>query len=243
MLTFLTWNCQGAFRKKYPLVADLAPDLAVIQECETPEKIPWKQGCPPTATLWFGDGPNKGVGVFSWTNFTFEPLADYDRSIRYCIPIRVTSPYPLQLIAVWAMDHPDDRHSYSGQVYQAVGTYREFIQAADTVVLGDYNSSKRTTPHSRLGNHATLTLDLNDLWLVSAYHQFFFEKMGQEKQATYFRGRKRERSSHLDYAFIPSRWLRRLAKVQVGAPDVWLAHSDHCPVIVQVQEKGSGVIV
>ncbi len=243
MVKLMTWNCQGAFRKKYPLVAEIAPDLAVIQECEQLERIPWKQGRPPSAALWFGENPNKGLGIFSWTDLAFQPLEEYDRTIRYCIPIRISAPYQFQLIAVWAMDHKDDRHSYSGQVYQALGTYRGFIQTADTVFLGDYNSSKRTTPKSRMGNHATITLDLNDLWLVSAYHQFTHERQGQEKRWTYFRGRKPDRPSHIDYAFIPSRWLRRLANVQVGDPQVWLQHSDHCPVIVEIREKEKGQIV
>lgn len=243
MIKILTWNCQGAFRKKYPLVAEISPDLAVIQECEQPERIPWKQGNPPKACLWFGDKPTKGLGIFSWTDLVFQPLERYDRTIRYCIPIGITAPYRFQLVAVWAMDHPVDRYSYSGQIYQALGIYREFIQSADTVFIGDFNSSRRTTPKSRLGNHATITLDLNDLWLVSAYHQFAFEKQGQEKRGTYFRGRNPEKPSHIDYAFIPSRWLRRLANVEVGDPQAWLQHSDHCPLIVSIREKEKGQIV
>jgi exodeoxyribonuclease-3 len=242
-MKLMTWNCQGAFRKKYPRVAEIGPDLAVIQECEQPERIPWKFGQKPTAMLWFGQSPTKGLGIFSWTNLTFQALETYDTSLRYCIPIQVTSPFQFHLLAVWAMDHLKDAHSYSAQVYQAAGLYREFIQQADTVFIGDYNSSKRTTPPSRLGNHATLTQSLHDLWLVSAYHQFFFEPQGQEKQSTYFRGRKMDRPSHIDYVYIPSRWTRRLKKVQVGDPAVWLEHSDHCPVIVEIVPKEGDKIV
>jgi hypothetical protein len=39
------------------------------------------------------------------------------------------------------------------------------------------------------------------------------------------------------------RWLRRLKQVEVGAPEIWLAHSDHCPLIVDIQEKEKGTIV
>lgn len=148
-MKLVTWNCQGAFRKKYALIADLSPDLAVIQECE----------------------------------------------------------------------------------------------AADTVMLGDFNSSKRSTPRSRIGNHTTLTNALDSLWMVSAYHQYFHEKQTQEKRETFFRGRKTEKISHIDYAYIPVRWLRRLRQVEVGAPETWLAHSDHCPVIVEIHEKEKGTIV
>jgi len=243
MLKLMTWNCQGAFRKKYPLVADLAPDLAVIQECEHPERIPWKFGRPPTAALWFGEKPTKGLGVFSWTDLTFQPLEEYDSSIRYCIPIRVIAPYQFQLIAVWAMQHKRGLHSYGAQVYQAIGAYRQFILDADTVFMGDYNSSQRTTPEGRMGNHTAIAMNLHELWLISAYHHFFLERQGQEKRATYFRGRKLDRPAHLDYAYIPSRWLRRLAKVEVGDPNIWLAHSDHCPIIVEIKEKAKGIIV
>ncbi len=243
MLKILTWNCQGAFRKKFPLVASYTPDLAVIQECEQLERIPWKKGPPPTTSLWFGEKPTRGLGIFSWTGLAFQALDEYDRSIRYCIPLQVTAPYRFQLIAVWAMEDKDDRHSYSGQVYQAIGQYRAFIQAADTLVIGDYNSSQRTTPKTRIGTHATLTLDLHDLWLISAYHHFYLERQGQEKRGTFFHGRKIDRSAHLDYVYLPTRWLRRLAKVQVGDPHEWLKHSDHCPVMVEIQEKEKGLIV
>jgi len=243
MLKLLTWNCQGAFRKKFPRVAEMAPDLAVIQECEQLDRIPWKKGTPPSAALWFGDNPTRGLGIFSWTNLCFEALPGYDQSIRYCIPLRVTSPYQFQALAVWAMPDRLRTHSYSGQIYLALAAYRSFIQSADTVVLGDFNSSQRTTPGSRLGNHASLTLNLKDLWLVSAYHQFYLERQGQEKRWTYFQGRKPSHPAHLDYAFIPSRWLRRLARVAVGEPQSWLECSDHCPVMVEINEKGPGVIV
>ena len=239
----MTWNCQGAFKKKYSLVADLSPDLAIIQECEQPERIPWKQGHPPTSMAWFGKSPTKGIGIFSWTNLLFQPVVGYDQSIRYCIPLQITSPYQFNLIAVWAMDHPIDCHSYSGQIYLAIGTYREFILSADTVFIGDYNSSKRTTPKSRLGNHAAVTLDLKDLWLISAYHHYYLERQGLEKHGTFFRGRKIDQPAHIDYAYIPTRWLRRLTKVQVGEPEVWLKQSDHCPVIVEIQEKDRSHIV
>jgi exodeoxyribonuclease-3 len=243
MLRFLTWNCQGAFRKKYSLVADLTPDIAVIQECEHPDRIPWKQGHAPSASLWFGSKPTKGLGIFSWTNLSFQTVENYDPSIRYCIPILVTFPFQFQIIAVWAMDHKDDSHSYSGQVYQAIGIYREFIQTVDTVIIGDFNSSQNTTPKSRLGNHITVTQDLHDLWLVSAYHQHFFERQGKESRWTYFKGRKTEKKTHIDYAFIPSRWIRRLANVTVGDPKIWLALSDHCPIVVDFKENTPNSIV
>jgi exodeoxyribonuclease III len=239
-MRLITWNCQGAFRKKYPLIARFNPDLAVIQECEHPDKLRWKDAPEPSCLAWFGDKSSKGLGIFSWTDLSFTALADYDATIRYCIPLQIEAPLRFHAMAVWAMDHPDGKLSYSAQIYQAIAAYREFIQAEDTVFLGDFNSSKRTTPRARIGNHATLTIALEDLWLTSAYHHFYHEKQGKELHGTYFRGRKPEKKGHIDYVYLPVRWLRRLARVQLGDPAVWLAHSDHCPVIVEVDPKEIG---
>ena len=54
-MRLITWNCQGAFRKKYLAIASQSPDLAVIPECEHPDKLTWKKGYPPTSILWMGE--------------------------------------------------------------------------------------------------------------------------------------------------------------------------------------------
>ncbi|HEY9076588.1 MAG TPA: endonuclease/exonuclease/phosphatase family protein [Anaerolineaceae bacterium] len=238
-MNILTWNCQGAFRKKYPLIATFKPDLAVIQECETLEKITWKHGMQPGQSLWFGDKPTKGVGIFSWTTCWFQVHESYDPAIRYCIPLEITAPISFRAIAVWAMDDPKDRFSYSAQVYQAIGRYREFILGGDTIVLGDFNSNARTTPSSRIGNYTTLNNNLYDLWLSSAYHIHTLEKQGKERRATYYQGRKLEHGRHIDYIYVPNRWLRGLKSVAIGNPQEWLEHSDHCPVQVEIQPPSS----
>lgn len=236
-LKLLTWNCQGAFRKKYTHIAGFAPDLAVIQECEHPDKIRWKQGNAPLSMLWFGEKASKGLGIFSWSGLTLTPLEGFDPRIRYCVPVCVSGEAEFHLIAVWAMDARDSRVSYSAQIYQALAIYREFILEKDTVIAGDFNSSTSTTPKSRLGNHTTLTTALHDLELVSAYHQASGEKQGKEIRGTFFRGRKRLRVTYIDYAYIPVRWIRRLKRVLVGDPEIWLEFSDHAPVIVEIEER------
>jgi hypothetical protein len=36
-LRIVTWNCQGAYGRKAPLIEALHPDIAIIQECKCPD--------------------------------------------------------------------------------------------------------------------------------------------------------------------------------------------------------------
>ena len=238
-MKFVTWNCQGAFRKKYARIARGAPDLAVIQECEHPDKIKWKGILPPpTSQLWFGENVNRGLGIFSWSNLELSPDNCYDPSIQYCVPIKVTGGCSINLMAVWAMEHTDPRLSYIAQVNLAIIAYRCFIQENDTVLLGDLNSNQHQDPLARLGSHDWVVRALADLDIVSAYHYFYRETQGRESQSTFFMNRKIEQPSLLDYIFIPRHWLKKLVKVRVGNPQVWLKYSDHCPVFLETKEEG-----
>ena len=69
-MKLITWNCQGAFRKKAEIILTLNPDILVIQECESPERLIFKNSTmKPNDFLWFGDNQNKGLGIFSFGNF------------------------------------------------------------------------------------------------------------------------------------------------------------------------------
>lgn len=234
-MRLVTWNCQGGFRRKFGLIAGFKPDIAVIQECEHPEKIKWTDGLNPTASAWVGNGPSKGLAVFSWTGAAFSVMDIYDPGIRHCLPLQVSAPAPFTLLAIWAMDHPLSRLSYSAQVYQALATFRTELTGRRCVLMGDFNSSPHSS-RSRLGNHATVQTQLEDLWLVSAYHAHYHQKQGEETQATFYSGRNSLRPRHIDYVYLPVAWLRSLRGVRLGDPQVWLQHSDHCPVIVDLDE-------
>lgn len=239
----MTWNCQGAFRKKYPALAALSPDLAVVQECESLDRLSWKKGNAPTTAFWYGEKATRGVGIFSWTGVSFRVSEGFDPSIHYAIPLEIETPIPYHVIAVWTMKHADWRLAYGGQAYRALGVYRDFILSADTVILGDFNSNQRSSPRGRMGNHAVLAANLQVLGLTSAYHFATGEKSGMETRPTFYHGRKAEQSGHIDYVFIPTRWIRRLKGVEVGNPNEWLSYSDHCPVMVEFVPKSPNSMV
>jgi len=38
-MRLVTWNCQGGFHRKAQAIESLHPDLAIIQECECPDRL------------------------------------------------------------------------------------------------------------------------------------------------------------------------------------------------------------
>jgi hypothetical protein len=110
MIRILTWNCAGAFRKKAGQLAAFAPHLAVIQECERPERLLFPPEFRPDTTAWFGDpGTAKGVGVFGFSGLRVEAAADvYDPTIRldYCFaPLH----WSRRVTRLWVGDFADWR--------------------------------------------------------------------------------------------------------------------------------------
>ena len=65
-LKILTWNCNGAFRRKFAFIQSFESDIVIIQECENPEKstdIEYKNWA--SNYLWIGDNKNRGLGIFA----------------------------------------------------------------------------------------------------------------------------------------------------------------------------------
>ncbi len=105
-MRLITWNCQGAFRKKADFILPLQPDILVVQECEHPDKLNFSQtNREPQDYYWHGDNVNKGIGIFSYSDFKFELLTEYNPQFKYILPLKVTgNDYSFTLLAVWAMN-------------------------------------------------------------------------------------------------------------------------------------------
>lgn len=237
-MRIVSWNCQGAFRKKAQCITPLCPDIAVIQECEPLEKLTFPPEVQrPYCRYWFGDG-KRGIGIFSYTNLDFRLHDVHDASIRHCIPLVVQGKRPLHLLAIWAMSDPNRRYSYIGQIHLAIQAYRKFIEAAETIIIGDFNSNSiwdQGTP--KIGTHSDLVRELRDMGLSSIYHETLQEPHGKERINTFYLYRQRERGYHIDYCFTPTNWLEQLTHFSVGAYDEWIQWSDHCPLSIEFSAR------
>lgn len=64
-MRLITWNCQGAFRKKTDHILSYRPDILVVQECEHPDKYIFSsQAKKPTFHYWYGDNTQRDFYLF-----------------------------------------------------------------------------------------------------------------------------------------------------------------------------------
>jgi exodeoxyribonuclease-3 len=221
----VTWNCcRGAYAAKVPLIGDLAPDVAVVQECARPkEEAP---GC-----VWTGKNPRQGLAVTAGEGWNVERLDPIPDLPRYALPVKVSGPTDFLLLGIWAL--ADRPHCYVKAVIRAVELYRDAIAAQPTVIAGDFNSNaiwNRRRPQSR--DHAYLVGMLTELGLVSSYHTYFGEAHGRETWPTFYLRWREHEPFHIDYCFAPAHW--KVDMVSVGRFDAWARWSDHRPLVVDL---------
>jgi exodeoxyribonuclease-3 len=233
-MKLITWNCQGAFRKKADIILTHQPDILIVQECEHPDKLIFGSTTQrPTDLYWHGDNLHKGIGIYSYSDYKFELLKIFNPEFRYILPFRVTGHgQSFTLLAIWAMNNkeiPEAR--YIGQIWLAINHYTDLL--GDSIILiGDFNSNKIWDYKDRVGNHTSVVNKLADKNIYSTYHRHLNFEQGKEKHPTFFLHRNIKKPYHIDYCFASANIYDKLRSVEVGTCDNWIAHSDHTPLIV-----------
>jgi len=125
--------------------------------------------------------------------------------------------------------------NYIGQVFEAIRRHRRwFSDKLPTVVCGDFNSNA-IFDHGRKARHNTAVVAmLKERNLSSAYHTFFSEQHGEETRPTYYFWHRRARPFHLDYVFLPDKWIPAVKNVAVGTYEEWRPVSVHMPLVVDL---------
>jgi exodeoxyribonuclease-3 len=238
-MRIVTWNCNMAFRRKFAALLALQPDLAVIQECEAAEFFAAKSLFKPRSAIWIGDNPRKGLGVFAFGEFRARRDPIHRPGIPYVLPLRISGPVKLRLLAVWACHHkPNSYDNRIGPLRRALRDYDGFCAGAPLVVAGDFNNNVYWDRPGRPNNHEAAVADLHRIGLASAYHVARGVAQGAEPEPTlYWRDRRRDGPVyHIDYCFVPQLWTARLARVVGGGFDEWVGAglSDHVPLMVEI---------
>jgi exonuclease III len=230
----VTWNCNGAFRKKFEELKVFDADIYVIQECENPSLSKhsayqdWAKNY-----LWIGDTKNKGLAVFANEGVQLEKLgwpSQYqDFNLKHFLACRINDEF--NLIAVWAHQNVDSNFPYIGQLWLYIQLNSDFLK--DSFVVGDFNSNFIWDKKNRAWNHSNVVAELKELGMKSVYHEQFQEEQGSESIPSFYLQRNQEKPYHIDYIFGPNKYVEKTAFLKIGSPEEWLSLSDHMPILCE----------
>ena len=223
-----------AYRKKANFILAQKPDIVIVPECEHPDKLKFKDGTPlPTDIFWYGTNADKGLGVFSYSNYRFKLADEHNPDFRIVLPLLVTGgKIDFTLFAIWANNPQDRSYQYIGQVWKAVNFYTDLLRNKKIIIAGDFNSNTIWDNLPRKVNHSEVVRLLEDKKIYSAYHKFFNQMQGKEEHKTLFMYRHKNKPYHIDYCFISADLVKKVSDVKVGNYEEWTEHSDHSPLIV-----------
>jgi len=233
-MQIVTWNCNGALRKKFQLLKELEADIYVIQECENP-KLTKSDSYKKWASnhIWIGDNKNKGVGIFAKPNILLEHLnwsnQFEDHYVNYFLPCKINNQFVL--LGVWAHRNNSPNFGYIGQFWKYLKINKDKFN--NIVIAGDFNSNKIWDQWDRWWNHSDVLKTLKSMNIISAYHEYFQEEQGQETRPTFFLQRNFQKDYHIDYIFLSQQLYSSLKSLDIGKRNKWIEISDHLPLIAR----------
>ena len=239
-MRIITWNCKQKFREDYKKIIFLKPDVLVIQECESLEKINFDLfSIFPDDSYWIGDNTNKGLGVFTFNNFKISPIQEYTNELKYILPLKIyNNNNSFNLMGVWTQklgEKTKNHINYIRQVQLSIKKYKPFLNSDNVIICGDFNSNLIwENPHRVDYDHKDVVESLERMNIFSSYHYFKNEDQGKELTPTYFHHHKREKPFHLDYCFLSKNLMDKLVNVEVGKFEDFIEVSDHLPIILDL---------
>ena len=237
-MKIITWNCNGALRKKFENLSDFNADINVIQECENPAETKHKEYNEWAENyLWIGDTKNKGIGIFAKKNINLKRLNwsdNYkDHKVKHFLPCSVNGDF--DLLAVWNHSNKSPTFGYIGQLWKYLQVNKTNLNKS--LIIGDFNSNKIWDKWDRWWNHSDVVTELYEIGIESLYHKYWKEEQGTETQPTFFLHRKLEKPYHIDYVFGSNEFINGLKKMEFGKVSDWLKVSDHLPIICEFETE------
>lgn len=233
-MRLITWNCQGAFRKKADIILSYRPDILIVPESEHPDKLIYSETNPkPNTFHWHGENIHKGIGIYTYSDYKIELLSNFNPEFRYILPFQVSGHgQTFILFAIWAMSNKENFEArYIGQIWRAINHYSSLL-GASTILVGDFNSNKIWDYKKRVGSHSDVVRKLADNNIQSIYHKYFNFEQGREEHPTFFLQRKLNKAYHIDYCFASTDIIEKVKNIEIGTYENWIEHSDHVPLII-----------
>ena len=227
-----------SYRKKANKLLELDPDIAIILESESDQKIDFakhdKAAC---YKIWCGHNQHKGILVVSYNpNYRISLHSQYNPEFSYVIPVNVEYKGEcFVMLAIWTQKTNSIYTSYVVQAYRAIKYYRGFL-SPQSIILGDFNSNKTwDNGDKKEANHSDLVGLLESLSFVSAYHQSMSEGFGRESIPTLFLQKNQNKPYHVDYIFTHKTALALTKDFSRGQYHDWIDASDHMPMCIEIE--------
>ncbi len=230
-MKIVSWNCNGAFRRKISAIETLMADILVIQECENPatsKDNDYKQWA--RNYIWTGENKHKGLGIFASSEHTITDNGWENDGTKYFISARINNQF--DLIAVWS-------HHAKSPTFQYIGQFWKYLQInkyklSEAIIAGDFNSNKKWDKSDRWWNHSDVVRELEEINIRSLYHEFYRYQQGEEQHPTFFLHKSEMKPYHIDYIFAHSVRFPHITNFEIGDATKWLSISDHLPIIAVV---------
>lgn len=233
-MKIISWNCNGALRKKFDRLSNLDADIYVVQECEDPSQTMDKDYKDWSVNyLWIGDSKNKGLGIFARPQIKLKKL-DWsnnfkNHSVKYFLPCCVDDKF--QLIGVWTHRNNSPTFGYMGQFWKYLQINLEFFD--NPIIAGDFNSNAIWDRWDRWWNHTDVVEILKQKEVESIYHLLTGEHQGDEKTPTFWLQKNAEKPYHIDYFFLGKKFQEpKMFKIEERSN--WIQFSDHVPLILEL---------
>ena len=230
-MRLVTWNANCRFRDKIRLFSPNDRDVLIIQECENTKASEATYKNAGWDYVWVGANRHKGLGIFVPAGNSIELLDWQFEGCRYFLPVIVQG--DTTIVGVWAMGGKSKNVSYAGQITQFIQETAGMLREQIHIIAGDFNSNAIWDDRHPVANHTGNNEILESFGLRSLYHAQEGCAQGAESEATLYMYRDRAKPYHIDYCYLSTN-LVDISAIVIGSPSVWLEHSDHMPLFVDM---------